>query len=65
MWHEENIMWIYFVEQMWDYDSNNWNRLNFHTRELSSSYWDQYHSKKEVQSYPTSNMILGVDYVEY
>lgn len=67
-------MWMYFVEQVWCYDPDEWSRLGWTTREAQHLYWDIFHlhvhpdgtpAYKTLTTYPTDSMVEGNDYIEF
>ena len=67
-------MWIYFLEQVWSYDPDEWSRLGWLTRELQSRYWDTWHyhnypngapASRTLVAYPQNHMVEGEDYIDF
>jgi len=66
-------MWIYFIEQVWCYNPDEWARLGWTTREAGHRYWDIWHlhkypngtpAYKTLVSYPQKHMVHGEDYTD-
>ena len=67
-------MWIYFVEQVWCYNTDEWSRLGWRTHENQSRYWDTWHDHvypdgtpayKSLVAYPQKHMVEGNDYIDF
>ena len=67
-------MWIYFVEQVWNYNPDEWVRLGWETRELQTRFWEFWHyheypngkpAYKTLIAYPQKHMVMGNDYIEF
>ena len=67
-------MWIYFIEQVWCYNPDEWARFNWRTREYQARYWDTWHyhkypngqsAYKTLTVYPQKHMVQGNDYIDF
>jgi len=60
-------MWIYFVEQVWCYNPDEWPRLGWTTKESQARFWDNWHDNgyKTMTVYPQKHMVHGEDYIEF
>lgn len=67
-------MWIYFIEQVWCYDPDEWCKLGDTTHECQSRVWDyrELHTfpdgtpaYKTMVAYPQAHMVEGEDYIDF
>lgn len=68
-------MWIYFLEQVWGYNPDEWPRMNWWTREYQTRFWEHWHYHEYpdgTHAYSTmtiyenqDHLVEGNDYISY